>query len=103
MSVSKNPITFPFLKFFIIVYPSLYLDAVIFSFFPLSSPLYFLLCFPLFIHLLYIPLPPLFLLFSMSRPYILPAEMGRPPHGYQPALASQVAAGLGTSSPMEAR
>lgn len=62
MSVSKNPVTFPFFKFCIILYIFLDLDPVTFSFFP-SHPLFFLLCFPLFLYSLSIPitalLPPL--------------------------------------------
>lgn len=109
MSVSKNPVTFPFFKFCIILYIFLDLDPVTFSFFP-SHPLFFFIMFS-FISLFTFhpdhspsssssPCPTL-TLFHCPLPF--PSEKGRPPHGYQPALASQVEAGLGTSSPTEAR
>jgi len=40
---------------------------------------------------------------SFLNPLSFTSEKGKGPSGYQPTLASQVTAGLGTSSPTKAR
>lgn len=99
----------PFFEIFYCLSFSVFGCCHIFFFPPLISSLFFyyvFLCLFIYFTSCYNPSSsssPCPTLTFFHRPLPFPTEMGRPPHGYQPTLASQVAAGLGTSSPMEAR